>query len=639
MSKWDNKVLQTNWKLATKNGGKQVALGEKDIKSAFGGEGLIYLKNGVIYKVYPDDKFLPPEKKLIELQQLKHPSIIAPTDILVDSANGRLKGFSMPYKDAYELCMLFPKAFKDRHKITPAQITELVKLMQSANKYLHSRNFLMVDGNEMNYLVDKKFNNVYLIDVNSYQTPSYPAQAIMDSVKDPHAKSFNQNTDWYSWAIVTFQMFIGIHPYKGIYTKNLTMNERMKRNISVFNPDVTIPAVCAPFDTIPAALRDWYEAVFEQGLRTAPPDSYESRIIAASRVTKQVGSDNFLITLLYTYQKPVIMYSIGYTMTENGLYKDDKVMIGLNDVAEIVVTPQGQGILARLEKGKVKLFPILTKVEMPVNFQADEIMSYQGRLYLRNGGHINEVSFVDLGNKIVSTLKKVGNVIENDTHMFDGCVVSNLSNLCSISVFPKAETCYQLQIPELTNHKVLDAKFDNGVLIVIAARVTGEHDKFIFRFDAGFKSYDVRVQESIQVSEINFVVLETGVVLHMADTGVLECFKAVPGAKDIIEIDDQAIDTDCILMKNGNQAMFARGEKLYKFSMQQKQSAPSAPKVGKKRVARDKNTGRLIDVAQVARTLIHKDPTYQDIYKDDDVLINAIIGATPKKTPPSSGMI
>jgi len=221
--------------------------------------------------------------------------------------------------------------------------------------------------------------------------------------------------------------------------------------------------------------------------------------------------------------------------------------------------------------------------------------------------------------------------------MFDGCVISNLSNVAHISIFPKTGTCYQLQIPELANHRVLDAKFDNGVLILVASRLTGEHDKFIFRFDAGFKSYDVRIQKFIQVSEINFAVLETGIVLHMTDTGILEVFKAVPGAKDIMEIDDQAIDTDCVLMKDGNQAMFARGEKLYKFSMQQQKQ--NVPKNGKKgRIARDKNTGQLIDVSQVARTLIHKDPTFKDIYKDDDVLINAIIGGSTNKTP-SSGMI
>lgn len=634
---WDDKTLQKTWDLKTKSGGKSLVLTPKDIKSAFGGEGLIYLKNNVIHKIYPDTKLLPPEKKLLELQQIKHPSIIVPQDMLFDSSN-HLRGFSMPYKDAYELCMLFPKAFKDRHKITPDQVTNLVKIMQDGNKYLHSHGYLMVDGNEMNYLVDKNFKNVYFIDSNSYQTPTFPASAIMDSVRDPHTKVFSKNTDWYSWAIVTFQMFIGIHPFKGIYKQNLTMTERMKRNISVFNPNVTIPAVCAPFNTIPSALRDWYESVFENGVRSAPPDAYESRIIAGSRVTKQAGSDNFLITLLYTYQKPVIDYISGYTMTTNGLYKNDKVMVGLQDVAHIVQTPQGEGVLARLDNGSVKLFQILNKVEMPSNFTAEQIMSYQGRLYLLNQGNINEVSFVEVGKKPVPTVKKVGNVIVNNTHMFEGCVISSLSNVAHISIFPNTGTCYQLQIPELANHRIIDAKFDNGVLVLIGSRVTGEHDKFIFRFDSAFKSYDIRKQDNIQVSEINFVVLDTGIVLHMSDTGILECFKATPGAKDIMEIDDQAIDTDCILIKSGNQAMFARGEKLYKFSMQQKQTAPNVPKRGG-RVARDKNTGQLIDVMQVAKTLIHKDKTFKDIYKDDDVLINAIIGAKSTNSNPPSGMI
>jgi len=633
---WDDAVLKKTWDLRTVKSGKPVTLQEKDIKSAFGGEGLIYLKNGVIHKVYPDNKFLPQERKLVELQQLKHPNIIVPQDILVDSHN-KMRGFTMPYVDAYELCMLFPKAFKDRHKLTPENITDLVKNMQGAVRYVHSMGFLQVDGNEMNCLVDKKFKQVYYIDTNSYQTPNFPATAIMDSIKDPHSKGFNRETDWYSWAIVTFQMFIGIHPFKGIYKKNYTMMERMQRNISVFNPDVTIPAVCAPFDTIPQALRDWYEAVFEKGARLAPPDSYESRIIAHTRVTKQIGSDNFIITLLHTYQKPIIGYGYNYTMTENGLYQQDKAMLGLHDVAELVFGSNNEPILARLEGGKLRLFPVMSKVEMPVNFNANEIMSYQGRLYLRNNGDINEVTFVTLGQKTLPTLKKVGNVIETGTRMFDGCVVSSLSNVSHISIFPKTATCNQLQIPELAGHKVLDAKFDNGVLMVIAANTQGNHDKFIFRFEAGFKSYDVRVQENVQVSEINFTVLDTGVVLHMTDTGILEVFKAHPGAKDVIEIDDQAIDTDCILLKNGSQAMFARGEKLYKSSVQQQATAVTAAAQKGKRIVRDKNTGKLIDISKVTKNLIQKDPVFQGIYKDDP-LLNAITGTKPSGNK-TTGMI
>jgi serine/threonine protein kinase len=632
---WDNKALSKVWDLKLKKSGKTVSLGEKDIKSSDGGEGIIYLKGNTIYKVYPDNKFLPPEKKFVELQRLQHPSIVVPQDFLFDNA-GHLRGFTMPYHDAHELCKLFPKAFKDRHKIQPATVTDLVKLMQAGTKYLHSQNFLQVDGNEMNYLVSKHFDQVFFIDSNSFQTPSFPATAIMESIRDPHSKAFNKNTDWYSWGIVTFQMFIGIHPFKGIHSKGYTMQERMAKNISVFNPDVTIPAVCGAFNTIPSALRDWYEAVFERGLRQAPPDSYESRVLITSRVTKQIGSDNFLITALFTYQKPIIDYAMGYTMTENGVYKDNTVLVGLNDVAELVASPTNQPILARLENHKLKLFPVTTKVEIPCGFAADEIMSYQGRLYVRNKGDINEVTFVELGGKVMPTVNKVGSVIQNNAQMFEGCVTSSFANSCHISVFPKTSSCYQLTIPELANYRVVDAKFDSGVLILVARDAQGVNDKFVFRFDAGFKSYDVRIQKNIQVHDINFVVLDTGVVLHMTDTGVLECFKAIPGAKDIIEIDDQAIDTDCLLLKSGNQAMFARGEKLYKFSMQPKQAQPNVPK-GRKGRQRDKNTGQYVDIGQVQQDLIKKDPVFADIYKDP--LIGTIIGKKPTKVPPTSGNI
>jgi hypothetical protein len=317
-------------------------------------------------------------------------------------------------------------------------------------------------------------------------------------------------------------------------------------------------------------------------------------------------------------------------MTENGLYQKDKVLVGLHDVAELAITGENQGVLTRLEKGKVKFFNVMTKLEIASQFQANEIMSYQGRVYLRNGSHINEVLFTELGGKTIPTLKNVGNVIESDTHMYEGCVVSILSNICNVSVFPKTETGYHIQIPELASYKVLDAKFDSGVLMIIAANISGEHDKFIIRFDSAFKSYDVRIQKSIDVSDINFVVLDTGVVLHMTDQGVLECFKASPGAKDIIEIEDQAIDTDCILIKDGNQAMFARGEKIYKFSMKQAKSSTTG--TGKKKLVRDKNTGKIMDTTdnQVAQSLSHK-----HLVDNDDVLINAILGITST----TSGMI
>ncbi len=299
-------------------------------------------------------------------------------------------------------------------------------------------------------------------------------------------------------------------------------------------------------------------------------------------------------------------------------------MLKLCEVAEIITTSQNTTLLARLQNSKLKLFSLLNKTEIPTQFQADEIMSHQGALYLKNGGSINLIEFVNLGDKLTPVMQKVGNVVENHCRMFAGCVISNLYNMCSVSVFPIPGKCYQIQIPELSDHKVVDAKFDKNVLIVIALSQNGDHDKFIFRFDSAFKNYDIRIQKSVQVYDINFVTLDTGVVLHMQDNGILECFKTSMGSKDIVEIEDQSIDTDCILMNDKKQAMFARGENIYKFSMRQAVVSKTQMKSGKNRTTRDKKTGKIIDIAKTMKGLKNKDATFQAIY-DDDVLIKAIM--------------
>ena len=58
----------------------------------------------------------------------------------------------------------------------------------------------------------------------------------MDSVRDRHAAGWNEGTDWFSFALVSFQMFVGIHPYKGKHPALKTLDERMAQNVSVLHP-------------------------------------------------------------------------------------------------------------------------------------------------------------------------------------------------------------------------------------------------------------------------------------------------------------------------------------------------------------------------------------------------------------------
>jgi DNA-binding helix-hairpin-helix protein with protein kinase domain len=136
----------------------------------------------------------------------------------------------MRYVDrTYALCQVFPGSFRTRHGFSTDAALRLVRRLQEGVRTVHSHGILIVDLNEMNFLVSDSFGEIYFIDVDSYQTPSFPATALMESVRDRHAKRFSTSTDWFSFAIVSFQMFVGIHPFKGTYAPLQGVIEKDKK--------------------------------------------------------------------------------------------------------------------------------------------------------------------------------------------------------------------------------------------------------------------------------------------------------------------------------------------------------------------------------------------------------------------------
>ena len=205
--------------------------------------------------------------KIQELGALSEPDIIRPQNILFDDS-GTPVGYTMrALPDAIALCQTFTKAYRERNHMTPDHMLKLVQKLQAGVKHVHAHGVLIVDLNEMNFLVDTTYESIYFIDVDSYQTAHYPATAIMESIRDRHHSTFSQGTDWFSFGIVSFQMLVGIHPYKGKHTTLQTLDERMLANVSVLNKEVRVPGVCQPFSVIPQVYRDWYTAVFERGER------------------------------------------------------------------------------------------------------------------------------------------------------------------------------------------------------------------------------------------------------------------------------------------------------------------------------------------------------------------------------------
>ena len=547
-----------------------ITLTQAHFKAA-GGQGSVYVEGGTAYKIYADPKHMISLAKLHELSAITQANIIRPLEAVFDQNNNAV-GYTMRHvENAYALCQLFPKAFRQRTKLTPDVALSLVSKLQAGVRHIHSKGILLVDLNEMNFLVAGDFGELYFIDVDSYQTRSFPATALMESVRDRHAKQFDERSDWFSFAVVSFQMFVGLHPYKGTYPKLPAMDARMRANISVLHAGVAVPAACLPLHVIPPAWLDWYKAVLEEGQRLPPPEVMQATITTASLQTKsQAGSEQFDLAQLYEFDSEVRWHFHSVTITQHSVYAAGKRLAALPAQAvNIAITPRQQHVIAAwLDGSAVRFRNLTTGADLPAEIRAEQLMTSAGRIYLKAGTSLQEVVFSELTNRLLIHAKVVGNVLPQATQLFAGVAIQNLLGAYYASFVPASGICYQARLKELDGYQIIEAKAERNVLIVMAAK-NGTFDKFIFRFAPEFDAYDVRVRSDVTLTDINFTVLDTGVCLHLNDRDELELLLSGKGAAGLKIITDTAISNDDKLFHDGTQALIARDHKLYRITMKQ----------------------------------------------------------------------
>jgi len=554
----------------------EVNLTKRDFVAS-GGEGEIFRKARTAYKIYTGQTPCIPFAKMQELSEITAPNVIYPKELILNTRSKPI-GYTMKHiSNTYALCQIFTKAFKTRNNVTPEIILELVKKMQNTINHIHSKNILIVDLNEMNFLVDKKLKDIFFIDVDSYQTKSFPATAIMPSIRDRHSSSFNKMTDWFSFGIVSFQMFIGIHPFKGKHPKLKTMDERMMANVPVFHKDVKFPRVCMPFDYIPEAYRDWYKAIFHKGDRVAPPSIAQAVIVIPVITTLIKSNSNFDIQQLNSYDGNIINFlSVNgsrVVMTDVGsIYVNGNLESNTKD-AHIAITPKQNKIISCNiiyaedgESGKLNLVDVNGNKDIACDINADDIMSYEGRVYIKQDDKLSEIEFIELNNKILVASRVVTNVQENASKMFGGVVIQNILGSCVASVMPQSRTCYQILIPEMKGYQVIDAKYEKNILVVIGNK-KGKYDKFIFKLSEDFKKYELRKVDDISYSGINFTVLDNGVVIYVNEDEDIEIFVNKMGKNNVKVIDSKSISGDMRLYSDGVKVIFAEKEKMYRIQM------------------------------------------------------------------------
>jgi len=548
-----------------------------------GGEGKIFVKGPKAYKIYLSAKRVIPFAKFQELEAIDNDNVIRPKKLLMNTRNQCI-GYTMKaVPPNWTLCQIFPKGFRKRNGLNEEIMLKLIQQAQGTIADIHKAGVLIVDMSELNLLTDKQFQNVYFIDTDSYETKSFSATAITPSIRDYHSKKFSQLTDWYSFAIISFQMFVGMHPFKGKYTpirypkdKGRELEERMRANIPVFHKEVSYPAACLPFDTIPQAYKDWYKALFFEGKRVGPPSEAVECIIVPVELVAVQGDNLFEIKELQKFPTKVVEFvsieGLNWTITQGAIFVNGKKMLDTN-TKHIGVTPRSNlPICAGVDfsrdpnEGMVKMWDVVNDKEIPCNIAAEDIMSTNGRIYIKNVDKIREIQFVEMGNNIQAVFKTVATVMEKATSMFDGVAIQNILGAYYLSLFPSRGKHYQLKCEELDGYKIIDARYENQVLIVIAHQ-KGKYDKFIFKFDERFASYTIRKVEGISYSGINFTVLDNGIVVHINENEEVEIFSNDKDAAKVKVVESKVISSDMDLYHDGTNVRFAKADKLYSLRM------------------------------------------------------------------------
>ncbi|MFW9871803.1 MAG: hypothetical protein ACFFG0_01790 [Candidatus Thorarchaeota archaeon] len=556
-------------------GKNEVILNQNNFVSK-GGEGSIFRKGKISYKIYNDPKKMIPEAKIKELQVIKKDNVIKPKDIILNKRN-TIVGFTMDWKDGFPLCKLFTTDFRKRMGVTEDTVTQLVENIKLTINEIHKAKCLIVDGNEFNYLTDNKDLTIpYFIDVNSYKTPSFPATAIMPSIRDWHSKVFTELSDWFSFAIIACQLFVGIHPFKGRhpkYKKN-DLETRMKSNVSIFNSKVRVPAPTRDFNLIPSKYKEWFIDLFENGKRIVPPE-LPGTITLIPVVVKLIKSTNtFEIEFLREVDGEIYFNS---TIFGNEIIKSkEKIYIGKVDYkvsqgTEILFTQKySTPMLVKIDQEKLKMKSLDNnkKIYMP-DLKCQDLMIINNVLYLKNNGSLLELNFNERQERITVALKNSWNIMANSSIIFSGLVYQSvLGKPYLVIPIPKVDglsSCIVKNIPELEEYKVIEAKHDSGVCVLTVYK-DGIYNRIVLKFDETYDKYSYRLIKDISDYSINFVTLDNDVVVMMNDD-LIEIFSKDINKEKVHAIDDPDIDSTMKLCKSGTEVRFFKGNKLYKIKM------------------------------------------------------------------------
>lgn len=550
-----------------------------------GGEGAIYRTGDTIMKIYSDPDKMRRDgmiDKIRALGALKHEFIVAPQG-LVTEPSGEPIGYYMPFVNGEPMSRVFTNAFRTREKFTDELATMLAARMHDTVKFAHQANAIMVDANELNWLValsNKQGPSPRAIDVDSWVlNGKIPATiAKMPSIRDWHTKLVSVESDWFAWGIVTFQLFTGVHPYKGSldgYDPKQFI-ERMKANKSVFTPGVRLNKAVRDFSCIPGALLGWYEATFQNGERSMPPSPLQAgtAIPSAARVMRVVttATGSLVFDKLYgMVGNPVLrVWPCGVVLLSDGSLVElgMKKTIGKVTSHDVEVTKADGGWLISTFDLGIPTFTYASSAtgkSEPLDclLKGYGIFRAANRMFVVTDRGITEVSVSVFGKPILS-LSNTWGALLNSTQWFDGVGVQDALG-AAFMVLPFGDkACAILKTPELDKLKVVTAKAGPRFAVLSTVNRSGDYERLEFTFDRDYQSYTL-VRSSADDPDLHVAILPKGVAASIRTDGELHII--VPTAGKVSTVADKHIATDMMLGNVDDRVVYIQHGELWSVKM------------------------------------------------------------------------
>lgn len=549
---------------------------------ATGGEGEIFRAGSTIIKLYTDPKKMINDgmvEKIKLLSLIKHKFIVSPKGIVFDDG-GRSIGYYMDYVEGEPFPRIFTNDFRQRESFDDQKASVLVARMREAVQFAHGENAILTDANELNWFMVMNANSPEprVIDVDSWQIGRWPAKVIMPSIKDWHTKGFNELTDWFAWGIVSFQIYTGIHPYKGTLDgfERGDLERRMKANASVFSSGVRLNRAVRNFSVIPGRLLDWYTATFQSGLRSMPPSPFDRGLTTAPIVLVKhavvSGSGLLICDKIFSDKgdKAVRVFPCGIVLLESGRLIDlnTKREIGKarSNKCEIILTDKGW-FKADYDMSRI-IFSVINytnfeETGLSIRLDIKKIVRYENRIFALTESGLTELVLVG-GLKPILSAGNTWGVMVNSAVWFDGVGVQDAMGASYVIIPFDDNSCAQVRVRELDGLRPVVAKAGHRFVSIAAVDKKGQYQKIELSFDGNYTGYRLW-QGKVDDPNINIAILPKGVCATIVKDGELDIFVSTTGVMSRIQ--DGQITTEMALTNIGDRVLYIHEGELWSVRM------------------------------------------------------------------------